>query len=177
MGVEEKRAIGKRQLESSIGSILGTTRATTRPVWVVGSVGMTRLMRMVRPVGVARLMRMVWLVGVVWFMGMAWLVGMTWLVEMTWLVGVTWFVWVVWLAGMIRMVGRPGPIGATGLAMAVRVTGPAMMFDFLWLRPISMLVALQFLVGIKTSLEFLSAFYVCWAEVEGIPIRNPWERC
>ena len=138
---------------------------------------MTWLMRMVRLVGVAGLMRMVRLMGVVWFMGMVWSMGMARLVGMVWPVGVIRLVWVVWLTGMIRMVGRLGPVGARGLAMAVRVTRPTMMFDFLRLRPISMLVAFQFLVETIISLKSLSAFYVCWAEVEDIPIRNPWEWC
>jgi hypothetical protein len=152
VGIEEKRAIGERKLESGIGSVLGTTGATTGPVWAVGPVGMTWLMRVIRLVGVIGPMGMVWLVGMVGIVRMVWLMRVVRIVRMVRLVGVA------WLAGMIRMVGRLRSIGATELAVAVRVSRLARMFNFFRLRPIGMLVTFQFLVGIKTSLKSLSTF-------------------
>ena len=161
MGIEEKRAIGKRKLESGIRSVLGATRATTRPVRAVGSVGMSRPMGMVRLVGVVGLVRMIRLMRMIRFMGV-----------ILRFVGVVRLAGMVWLAGMIRVVGRLGSVGAVGPAMAVRAT-LARMFNFFRFRPVSMFVAFQFLAGTKISLKSLSAFGVCWAEVEGIPMRNP----
>ena len=180
LGVEEKRAIGKRKLKGDIGSILWTSRRTTRPVWVARSVGMmwpmgvARSVRMIRPMGMIRPVGMIRSVGMLGIVGVVGVIGFT---GMVWVIrsggkfrvvrsgGMARWMRMVGLAGMVRVVGRLGPIGATGaVAVAVR----AMRFDLHRLRPVSMFVAFQFLVRIKTSLKFPSTFHVCCAKAEGI---------
>lgn len=167
MGIEEKRAIGKWKLESGIGSVLWATRTTTRPMWEVGSVGMMWFMGMIRLVGMMRPMRMIRLMGMVGFVGMAGLVRMIGLVGMVGLTGVVGLARMAWLIGMllwfvrvIRTVGGLGLIGTGGLAMAVRVP-LARTFNLLRLGPLCVRVAFQFLIGIKASLQSLSAFRAC----------------
>ena len=164
VGVEEKRAISEWKLESGIGSVFWIM-TTTRPMWVMRFVGM---------------------VGSV---GMVWLMGMIWLVRMVWFVGVVGLVRVVWPVGrvmrrlwMIRrvmrglgMMWRCGTVGAVGFVVAVRAS--ARRFNLHRLRPMSVLVAFQFLVGIESGLKSLSALYACFAEAAGLPIGNPQEQC
>ena len=144
MGIEEKRAVGKWKLESGLGSVLWTTGAATRPMWVAGFVRMMR------------------------FVGM---VGLVWMVRLVGVVGLVWVIRLVWMIRLVRVVGRLRPVGAT---VAVSL---ARRFNLHRLRPLSILVTFQFLVGIETSLESLSDFHVCWAEMLCIPIRNPWGLC
>lgn len=148
--IEEEGAIGKRKLESGIGSVLRPAGTTTRPVWVMGFVGMMRLMRMVR------LVRVVGLVGVAWPIGVIWPVRMVRFAGKVIFSGrfmrMTWFARMIGLGGMVRMVRGLGPIRAMGRpAVAVR----ARRFDLLRLGPIGILVALKFLVGTETNLKSL----------------------
>ena len=148
--IEEKGAIGKRKLESSIGSVLRPAGTTTWPVWVMGFVGMMRLMRMVRLVRVVGLMGMVRSMGMIWPLRMVRFAGRVILGGR--FVRMTWFARMIGFAGMVRMVRGLGPIRAMGrLAVAVR----ARRFDLFRLGPIGILVALQFLVGTEANLKSL----------------------
>ena len=144
MGVEEERAIGERKLESSIGSVFGTTGATTRPVWMTGSA------RVIRFAGVVGLVRMVGFVGVV---GSVRMVGSMRVVGPRGVVGFLWVVGFLGVAGLVRMVGLVGvvwvmrrvrgfgPIGAAVSTVAVGVSHLARNFNLHRLRPISVHVA------------------------------------
>jgi len=67
-------------------------------------------------------------------------------------VGVVRLVWMVRPMRVVRVVRVPGPVGVTGLAVTVTVTPPARTLNLLRLRPFSILVTFQFLVGIEAGL-------------------------
>ena len=170
MGVEEKRAIGERKLESSIGSVFRTATVTIWPVWRAGPVRMMRSARMVR---------LVWVIGpvrVVGFVGMAGLMGR----------GVTRGLGLM-RRGMVRGIGMMGRgmtgirmvrrLGATVFAVAVGVPHHTGGFNLLRLRPISVFVTFQSLAGIETGLRYQSVPRFCWVEAVGSPIGNPEGRC
>lgn len=75
----------------------------------------------------------------------------------------------------LGMMWRCGTVGEVGFVVAVRAS--ARRFNLHRLRPMSVLVAFQFLVGIESGLKSLSAFHACFAEAAGLPIGNPQERC
>lgn len=172
MGVEEKGALGKRELESGLGSVLRTAGTMTWPVWVM------RLMRMARLVRVVGLVGVVWPMGVVRLVGVIWSVGMVRSIRVVWpgrmarpvtfrgrSMRMTWLARMIRLMGMVRMVRGFGPVGVMRrLAMAVM----ARAFDLLRLGPIHVFVALQLLVGTKTNLQSLSAFRVCRVKKSGV---------
>lgn len=161
MGVEEKSAIGKRELKGGFRSVLWTTRTTTWPVWVAGFVGMMRLVGVIRFVRMLRLMGVVGLVRVVWLMGVTRLVGMTWFVGMIGLMGMVWFVGMIGFVGMVRVVGM---LGTTGPTVAVMMS-LARMFNLLWLRPLCVLVAFQLFIGIETGLNpYQSLMFAGWKQ-------------
>ena len=140
MGVEEERAIRERKLEGGIRSVFWTMGATTRPVWVVGFVGMVGFVRVVGFVGVVGLVRMVGFVGVIGPIRMVGSVGVAGLVRVVRLMRV------VGLVGMVgrrrgrrrrrRRRGMVGRFGSTRATMAV-----TRIFDLHRFRPMSVRVA------------------------------------
>ena len=170
VGVKEKGTVGERKLEGGVGGVLRTVGA---PVRTAGFVRMMWFVRVVRLVGV---IRFVWMVR---FVGMTRFVGVTRLVRMIRLMWVVRPLWMIRFAGMIRVVRRlrvtrmmRGPGFLRGVGFAVRSL-PARVLNLLGLGPLSELVAFQFLVGIKSSLQYLLAFHALSNVERSVPIRNP----
>lgn len=141
MRVEEKSAIGERKLECGFGGVLWTMRALVwmRFVRVMGMMGFVGVMRIL---GVTRL---------VWVMGLVRVVRMVRRFGPTRVVRGFGPIRVVRRLRSIRVMRRLRSIRVMGFAVSAMISPPAGVFDLLWFRPLSVLVALELFVRIKSG--------------------------